>query len=84
MTTNQSGQGSTWTSENPPPDNIAIEGGHEAINQAQTAGAEDGAGVNGVGASTALGAITQAKKIYTDSEAVACSLENPEICDACQ
>lgn len=26
----------------------------------------------------------EAKKIYTDSEALACSLENPEACEACQ
>ena len=24
------------------------------------------------------------KKVYTDEEALICSLENPEICDACQ
>ncbi len=28
--------------------------------------------------------IEEPKKVYTDSEALACSLENPEICEACQ
>lgn len=28
--------------------------------------------------------IEEPKKIYTDQEALACSLENPEICEACQ
>jgi ribonucleoside-diphosphate reductase alpha chain len=55
----------------------------EATATPELAGAEDGAGVNGVGASSALEA-AQAKKIYTDSEAIACSLENPEACEACQ
>lgn len=27
---------------------------------------------------------TEAKKVYSDSEAIACSLENPEACEACQ
>jgi ribonucleoside-diphosphate reductase alpha chain len=27
---------------------------------------------------------TEAKKEYTEAEALACSLENPEMCDACQ
>jgi len=24
------------------------------------------------------------KKVFTDEEALACSLENPEVCEACQ
>ncbi len=28
--------------------------------------------------------VTNKKKTYTDEEALACSLENPEACDACQ
>jgi len=32
---------------------------------------------------TTTGASTPAKE-YTDAEALACSLENPESCDACQ
>lgn len=32
----------------------------------------------------ATGGTGAAKKSYTDEEAVACSLENPDVCDACQ
>lgn len=28
--------------------------------------------------------ITEKRKTYTDEEVIACSLENPESCDACQ
>ncbi|MEZ0393121.1 MAG: ribonucleoside-diphosphate reductase subunit alpha [Pseudobdellovibrionaceae bacterium] len=33
---------------------------------------------------TAAAAEAEAKKTYTDSEVIACSLENPEACEACQ
>ncbi len=33
---------------------------------------------------TASEAKTEVKKTYTDEEALICSLENPEVCDACQ
>jgi ribonucleoside-diphosphate reductase alpha chain len=29
-------------------------------------------------------ALEEPKKVYTEQEAVTCSLENPEICEACQ
>jgi len=29
-------------------------------------------------------AIEEPKKVYTDEEALVCSLENPEACEACQ
>jgi ribonucleoside-diphosphate reductase alpha chain len=28
--------------------------------------------------------VTEAKKTYSDAEIIACSLENPEACEACQ
>ena len=33
---------------------------------------------------TTMGSAAASEKKYTDEEALACSLENPEICDACQ
>lgn len=45
------------------------------INQVTTGGS--------VGVGTGAATATPAKKSYTDAEAVACSLENPEACEAC-
>jgi ribonucleoside-diphosphate reductase alpha chain len=42
-----------------------------------------GAGAVGAGSASGGGESTPEKKTYTDDEAVACSLENPESCEAC-
>jgi ribonucleoside-diphosphate reductase alpha chain len=36
------------------------------------------------GAASASASATPSKKEYTESEVIACSLENPEACEACQ
>lgn len=53
------------------------------VSQATITMKESMADANGI-MSESKGIMIEAKKIYTDAEVIACSLENPEACEACQ
>jgi ribonucleoside-diphosphate reductase alpha chain len=55
------------------------------INQTTTGGSSHGAASNGAASNGTAAPVASAtpKKSYSDAEAVACSLENPEACEAC-